>query len=98
MGINPSEEDVAMEAVRRIVDGQLLTNIIPLPPYFRDMKLEIIVMPANEAAQRPSLTRDEVDALLGGSIAESLVGVIPDSGRTLKDYRNERLGKYDCTT
>ncbi len=29
------------------------------------------------------------------AIVSSLIGVIPDSGRTLEDYRNERLRKYE---
>lgn len=29
------------------------------------------------------------------SIVKSLTGIIPDKGKTLEDYRNERLKKYE---
>ncbi len=30
-----------------------------------------------------------------GAIVDSLIGAIPDMGRTLEEYRNERLKKYE---
>lgn len=30
-------------------------------------------------------------------IVASLIGAIPDTGRTLEDYRNERLKKYEIS-
>jgi len=38
---------------------------------------------------------NDIDAMLKGSITESLIGVIPDTGNTLEDYRAERLSKYE---
>ena len=83
-----------MESVRHIIDGHLLTDIIPLPQYFFSRKLEVIVMPTEEVSEKPLFTKSEIDDMLSGSVAESLVGAVPDSGRTLEEYRTERLGKY----
>lgn len=44
-----------------------------------------------------SFTESEIDTLFKGSLAESLIGVVPDTGQTLEDYRAERLKKYECT-
>jgi len=45
-----------MEAIRQIVDGQLLSGIITLPHYFQNRKVEIIVMPVEEKkADKPHL-------------------------------------------
>ena len=80
--------------MRRIIDGHLITDIMPLPQHFFNRKLEVIVMPTEEVSEAPSFTKSEIDDILRGSITESLVGTVPDSGKTLKEYRAERLGKY----
>ena len=85
-----------MEAVRHIIDGQVLNGIIPLPNTFYSKRVEIIVFPIQEATGTLSLSGVELDNILKGSITESLIGVVPNSGRDLEDYRAERLVKYDC--
>lgn len=43
-------------------------------------------------AQEKELIEKEGDV---ESIVASLIGAIPDSGKTLEEYRNERLKKYE---
>jgi len=81
-----------MEAVRRVIDGHLLTDIVPLPHYFFNRKLEMIIMPTEEVSETPLFTKSEIDDILNGSVAESLIGTVPDSGKTLEEHRAERLG------
>jgi hypothetical protein len=84
-----------MEAVRRIVEGSQLSNVIPLPHYFRNRKLEIIVIPAEDSTDSPLPSRNEIDAMLEGSLTQTLIGSVPNTERTLEDYRAERLSKYE---
>ena len=86
-----------MEAVRQVIDSKLLSGIIPLPKRFENKKVEVIISLNEEKSILPSLTMKDIDAMLKGSITESLTGVIPQSGKTLDDYRAERLAKYGCS-
>lgn len=45
-------------------------------------------------ADRDVLTEDKKDV---ASIVKSLTGIIPDHGKTLKEYRSERLKKYEIS-
>ena len=42
-----------MEAVRQVIDGQLLNGIVRIPKHFLDKKLEVIVIPMIEAVDKP---------------------------------------------
>jgi len=86
-----------MEAVRQIIDGQLLRGIIPLPSHLQNKKVEVIVIPMEEKPEELRITRGELEALVKGSMAESLCGIVTDTGMTLDDYRAERLSKYERT-
>jgi len=86
-----------METVRQVVDSTLLSGIIPLPIRFRNKKVEVVVTLNEEKTALPSLTMSDIDAMMKGSITESLTGIIPHSGKTLEDYRAERLAKYERT-
>jgi len=33
--------------------------------------------------------------MLKGSLTETLIGIVSDSGKSLEEYRDERLRKYD---
>ena len=78
-----------MEVVRKIVDARKLMSIIPLPETMRNRRLEVIVLPAEEKIlEQPKDNNIE-------AIVDSLVGIIPDTGKSLEDYRAERLGKYE---
>jgi len=86
-----------VEAVKQIVDSTLLAGIIPLPKRFLNRKVELTVTLNEEKSALPSLTINDIDAMMKGSITESLTGSIPQSRKTLKDYRAERLARYECT-
>jgi hypothetical protein len=84
-----------MEAIRKVVDGSLLDSIISLPQHFQNRKVEIIVLPVEEPIESQKISAAEMDSILVGSITESLMGSLPDEGKTLDDYREERLQKYE---
>ena len=85
-----------METVRQVIDSRLLSGIITLPRRFLNRKVEVVITLEESKAILPSLTIGDIDAMLKGSITESLTGAIPQSDKTLDDYRAERLAKYEC--
>jgi hypothetical protein len=87
--------EMKMEIVRQIVDSRLLDTVIPLPKSFLDKKVEVIVMPTTEDTGKPSLSRSAIDSMLEGSITQSLLGAVPDTGLSIEDIRSERLSKYE---
>ena len=86
-----------MEAVRRIIDSDLLRGIVPLPKSFQSRQVEIVISIKEDKGTLPPFTKSDIDSLLSGSVTESLIGVIPQSGKTLDDYRLERLSKYETS-
>ena len=80
-----------METVTQIVDRSLLIGIISLPRRFQNKRVEIIITLNEDKLTIPPLTISDIDAMMKGSISESLAGVIPQSGKSLDDYRAERL-------
>ena len=86
-----------MEAVRQVIDSTLLSGIVPLPKRFENKKVEIVVSLNEEEKALPSLSISDIDSMLKGSITESLTGAIPQTEKTLDDYRAERLSKYECS-
>ncbi|MCL2182797.1 MAG: hypothetical protein FWB85_04935 [Chitinispirillia bacterium] len=85
-----------MEAVRQIVDSNSLSGIIPLPVSFRGKKVEVVVSLTEDEMELPPLSEVDIDAMLKGSITESLIGILSRSDKTLADYRAERLSRYEC--
>lgn len=79
-----------MEAVRKYIDAEKLMTVVSLPKAMHGKKLEIIVMPTEESKDVGSDERNRIEA-----IVDSLVGIIPDGGMTLDEYREERLRKYE---
>ena len=84
-----------MEAVRQVIDSDLLRGVVPLPKSFQRRKVEIIVFVKEDNNTMPSFTEADIDSMLAGSITESLIGALPQSKKTLEDYRSERLRKYE---
>ena len=84
-----------METVRQVINSDLLQGVISLPKSFQQKKVEIIIFIKDEESTMPSFTQSDIDSLLPGSITESLIGALPQSDRTLDDYRSERLAKYE---
>ena len=86
-----------MEAVRQIIDSNSLNGIIALPEVYQNKKVEVTVSLVEEKRDLPALNKEDLDAMLTGSVTESLIGIIPYSGMSLNDYKAERLHKYECT-
>jgi len=84
-----------MESVRQIVDSSLLNGVISLPEYFQNKKVEVIVFPPKEQRTLPSLTMNEIDEMMKGSITESLIGILPNCDVSLEECQAERLKKYE---
>jgi hypothetical protein len=84
-----------MDTVMQTIDSSLLNGIIPLPKRFQNKLVEVVVSLAEESVDLPPLTMSDIDEMLKGSITESLIGVLPDTGMSLEDYRAERLKKYE---
>jgi len=53
-----------MEAVRQIIDSNLLNGVVSLPRGFQNKKVEVIVMLKEEKAALPSLAMSDIDAML----------------------------------
>ncbi|MCL2036703.1 MAG: hypothetical protein FWG83_04865 [Oscillospiraceae bacterium] len=93
-----------MEAIRTIVDSNLLNIGIPLPEYLQNKKVEVVISPFEDLKEKvvkkatlPSLTMEEINEMMCGSITESLIGIIPDCGMSTEEYREERLKKYEIS-
>jgi hypothetical protein len=84
-----------MDAVKRIISSDLLNGVIALPRIMQNKKVEVIVMLADEKRELPSLTKERIDAMIEGSVTESLIGALPNLSMSLDDYRIERLHKYE---
>ena len=78
-----------MEVVRRFIDASRLMSVMTLPETFKNRRLEVIVLPAEERAPKSQ----EIDVK---AVVESLVGAIPYTGLSLSELREERLSKYEA--
>ena len=84
-----------MEAIRQIIDGKILNQVIALPKPMQEILVEIVVKPVEKKA-RPRLTRSELRKRLRGSHTESLSGALKtNASMTLKELRAERRLKYE---
>ena len=77
-----------MDVVRKIVNASQLLSVIPLPEAFKNKKLEVIIIPAEDSVEK---NKREIEAAV-----DFLTGSISDEGMELEDYRNERLKKYEA--
>jgi hypothetical protein len=84
-----------MEAIKEIIDSNLLNGVISLPKHFQNKKVEVIIFLQEEKIIMPKFTMNDIDEMLKGSITESLIGSVPQSDMALEDYRAERLKKYE---
>ena len=80
-----------MEVIRKFIDANSLMSIMTLPEAFRNQKLEIIVLPANEPEQTSEEQTKDIQ-----TIVQSLVGSIPHTDLSLNEMRDERLKKYEA--
>ena len=87
-----------MNAVRQIVDGNELSQVVKLPRHLRDKKVEIIVFPVPDEEDKPfrTTTRSQLEAMLPGSRTEAMSGALSAAGDIdLAQIRAERLAKYE---
>jgi len=88
--------EVFMNAVRQVVDGNALAQIIKLPKHMQSKQVEIIVMPIEENRKRRPITRSQLEVLLKGSNTETLTGTLPAEFDVEADQiRTERRAKYE---
>lgn len=82
-----------MEVVRQFIDAEKLMSVISLPKSLQNSRLEIIVLPAENVKSERTDTGKPASFI--SDIVDSLTGIIPDNGKSLEDYRAERLRKYE---
>ncbi len=56
--------------------------------------IEFLVDTKKKKTERQKTNEEQVDV---DAIVASLIGAIPDTGKTLEEYRNERLKKYEIS-
>ncbi len=95
LSLNKGGELAIMEAVRQIIDSSLLSGVVSLPRDFQNKKVELIVLLSDEKTALPSLSKADVEAMLEGSVTESLIGALPGTEMSIDEYRSERLKKYE---
>ena len=87
-----------MTAVRKIVDSSSLAGIFDLPPAFKNRKVEVIMFPVEEKADRiPQFTKEQIEEAANAPQVQALVGVFKDAGLpeniSMKDIRQMRLAE-----
>ena len=78
-----------MEVVRKYIDADNLMAIMRLPENFKNRKLEVIILPAEEQ-EKPLKRAADIDQAI-----KSLTGAIPYTDISLEELREERLKKYE---
>jgi hypothetical protein len=56
-------------------------------PWVRQIDYEVII---REAVPAPKIDMENIGCVMSGSITQSLIGIVPNSGKTLDDYINRR--------
>jgi len=85
-----------MVALRKVVDSNILNDVLDLPPAYKNKKVEIILFPVEEK-KLPHLTMEQINEWAETSSIRSLVGALKSTGLSentnLSDIRNERLSE-----
>ncbi|MDR1871698.1 MAG: hypothetical protein LBS60_07210 [Deltaproteobacteria bacterium] len=76
------------------MNADALSGVIAMPQTFKNKRIEVIIREIPEDAPAPKIDMANIDQMMDGSITQSLIGIAPNSGKTLDDYRAERLSKY----
>ena len=74
-------QEVKIEAVRKYIDADSLMTIMRLPEKFRNRRLEVIILPAEEQ-EKSSKKAADIDQEL-----QLLVGAIPYTDMSLEELR-----------
>jgi hypothetical protein len=77
------------------MSADALSGVVAMPQAFKNKRVEVIIREAPENATALKIDMASIDRMMDGSITQSLIGIVPNSGKTLDDYRAERLAKYD---
>jgi hypothetical protein len=77
------------------MSADALSGVIELPQTFKTKRVEVIIREVLEDAPAPKIDMVDIGRMMDGSITQSLIGIVPNSGKTLDDYRAERLSKYE---
>jgi hypothetical protein len=80
---------------RQIVSADALSGVIAMPQSFKNKRIEVIIREAPEDASAPKIDIANIERMMDGSITQSLIGIVPNSGKALDNYRAERLSKYE---
>lgn len=75
-----------MEVLREIINSNKLKALFSVPKSMEDMEVEVIVLPL----RYKNLSQKDVTNIL-----ESITGIISDTGKTLEEYRLERLAEHE---
>jgi hypothetical protein len=92
-----STSQEAIMVYRQIMNADALSSVIPVPQTFRNKRVEVIIREIPDTVSAPSVDMRNLWRLMDGSITQSLVGIVPNSGKTLDDYRMERLSRHERT-
>ena len=68
---------------------EIAQEVMRLPEQFRNRKLEVLIIPAEEP-EKSSKKAADIDRAL-----QSLIGAIPYTDMSLEELREERLKKYE---
>jgi hypothetical protein len=80
---------------RQIVNAEALSSVISVPQTFRNKQVEVIIREIPDIVSAPNVDMRNLWRMMDGSITQSLIGIVPNSGKTLDDYRVERLSRYE---
>jgi hypothetical protein len=96
-----------MTAVRKIVDSSALVNLFDLPPALMNRKVEVVLFPVEETAEKisvpsqegfPRLTMAQIEEWAKAPEIQVLVGALKGANLpadiNINDIRHERLEKY----
>lgn len=78
-----------MEVLRKYIDADSLMAVMKLPETFKNRRLEVIILPADEQ-EKTTKRASEIDQAIN-----SLIGAIPYTDMSLEELREERLMKYE---
>ncbi len=78
-----------MEVIRKYIDAENLLSIMTLPETFKNRRLEVIILPAEEETKKKKKESDIDQAI------QALAGAVPYTGLSLEELREERLNKYE---
>lgn len=80
--------EVKMEVLREVINSNKLKTLFSIPKHMENMEVEVIVLPLRDKNSNTN-EKDVIDTL------KSITGIIPDTGKTLEDYRTERLREHE---